>query len=565
MHLQRPVVRHDGLLNRVAHLCRFVVGGVEGINADARQNNAGLLKDVGLDPSRDAVDIVDGEGVRQLDVHGAVVLVRAVIEERHVVSAEHVLLRADDLLKLLRRFRVLALADYVVQRFDHHLDTGFDDKARDDHADVRFERNAPDEIDDCRGEHRRRQYRVEQGVGARGLERAGADLFALLFDVEPEHELNGYRHADYYERYRAVIRRFGMDDLFDRLDERRDARVEHERGDDHGAQVFDPAVAEGMLLIRLFRAELRADDRHDGGERVGEVVYRVENDGDRVRNEPDERLEPDEQQVRDYAYDARFYDRFLSVRREHGNVAAIIVHFDLPKQFLDRFPDVLHIDRRLEAGDDVPLAVDEELCEVPADIGLVAVLLVVHGRKLIQRGVFQTLPEALERLFRGQPGKQRIGCLAVDVDLFELRELGAEFHGAEGVDLLLVAGGLIGELVAGEVEYFKALIAQILIHRLKRIVMRREAASGSGVDDQQHLPAILGKADVVPHPVLYGEIIDCLHCFYLLFHYFSGYPTVHTAEHKAAVPSPPADRCTSPLFPGSPLPFPAAPGLRPSA
>ena len=235
VHLQRPVVRHDGLLDRVAHTGRFVVGGVEGINANARQYHAGLLKDVGLDPPRDAVHFVHAHGVRQLDMHGAVVLVRAVIEERHVISAEHVLLRADDLLELLRRFRVLALADYVVQRFDHHLDTGLDDKARDDHADVRFERNAPDEINYRRGEHRRRQYRVEQCVGARGLERAGADLFALLSDVEPEHELNGYRNGDYYERYRAVIRRFGMDDLFDRLDERRDARVKHERGDDHGA------------------------------------------------------------------------------------------------------------------------------------------------------------------------------------------------------------------------------------------------------------------------------------------------------------------------------------------
>ena len=57
--------------------------------------------------------------------------------------------------------------------------------------------------------------RDDHRIAGEGLERAGADLFALFSDVESKHELNGNSHGDYYERNRAVIRRFGMDDLFE--------------------------------------------------------------------------------------------------------------------------------------------------------------------------------------------------------------------------------------------------------------------------------------------------------------------------------------------------------------
>lgn len=65
----------------------------------------------------------------------------------------------------------------------------------------------------------------------------------------------------------------------------------------------------------------------------------------------------------------------------------------------DSGSDFLHVHGRLKSRDDLNLAVNEEFREVPADIGLVTVFLVVHGGKLFQRGVFQALAKALKRFF----------------------------------------------------------------------------------------------------------------------------------------------------------------------
>ena len=157
-------------------------------------------------------------------------------------------------------------------------------------------------------------------------------------------------------------------------------------------------------------------------------------------------------------------------------------------------------------------AINEELRKVPLDIRLVAELLVVHLGELFEHGVFDALSEALERLFRRKIGEQRIGGLAVDVDLFKLRELRAEFQCAERMDLVLAAGRLIGKLVAGEIEDLKALVPKLPIHCFERIVVRRKPAAGRRVDDQKHLALVFGKTDVVTFSVLYREIIDRFHC-----------------------------------------------------
>ena len=167
-------------------------------------------------------------------MHGAVVFVRSVVEQRNVICAEDGFLLADDLLQFLRDLSILPLADDIVQRFDHHLDARLDNEARNDHTDVGFQRHAPNEIDDRRGKHRSGQNRVEHGVGARGSERAGVDLLALLLHIQTEQELHDDRHGNDDERDRAVVRCFRMEDLFDRFDQRRDARIQHQRGDDHG-------------------------------------------------------------------------------------------------------------------------------------------------------------------------------------------------------------------------------------------------------------------------------------------------------------------------------------------
>ena len=88
---------------------------------------------------------------------------------------------------------------------------------------------------------------------------------------------------------------------------------------------------------------------------------------------------------------------------------------------------------RLEAFDQVALAVDQELGEVPFDLDAV-----------------------------GQGDEQRIGLRSVHVDLLEDREGRTEFELAERLDFFDRARSLAEELVAGEIEDGEAFFAVFL-------------------------------------------------------------------------------------------------------
>lgn len=80
--------------------------------------------------------------------------------------------------------------------------------------------------------------------------------------------------------------------------------------------------------------------------------------------------------------------------------------------------------------------------------------------------------------------------------------------GAVAVDVVVGAGGLVAELVAGEVEDHKAAVFIELVDALEVGVLRGVAALGGGVDHKEHLAAILGKGDAVAVSVEDGELVD---------------------------------------------------------
>ena len=93
-----------------------------------------------------------------------------------------------------------------------------------------------------------------------------------------------------------------------------------------------------------------------------------------------------------------------------------------------------------EAADDLPLPIHQELGEIPPDVAgrLEA------GAELGDGGHGGLGLEAGDGLVVGglglQLGEKGILVLAVDVDLLELVKLGFVLAGAEGVDLLVLAG-----------------------------------------------------------------------------------------------------------------------------
>lgn len=99
-----------------------------------------------------------------------------------------------------------------------------------------------------------------------------------------------------------------------------------------------------------------------------------------------------------------------------------------------------------------------------------------------------------------QPLVQRVRIVAVDVDLAEDGESDLLVQGAEVLDLLVGAGLLAAELVAGEAddcEVVGVLLLDLLVDGLEVLVLVGEAALGGGVDDQDDLALVIGQRDFV--------------------------------------------------------------------
>ena len=135
--------------------------------------------------------------------------------------------------------------------------------------------------------------------------------------------------------------------------------------------------------------------------------------------------------------------------------------------------------RRCVPLDHVAVAVDEELLEIPRDVGAVA-----------SAGLC-TLQERVEGRL----------VLAVHVDLGEHREVDIELRRHELEDLGVGAGLLRTELVAGNAEDDQVVI--VVVKRTQTCVLRREASSAGDVDDEGEL-ALVG---VERHLVTVMEVI----------------------------------------------------------
>ena len=79
---------------------------------------------------------------------------------------------------------------------------------------------------------------------------------------------------------------------------------------------------------------------------------------------------------------------------------------------------------------------------------------------------------------------------------------------AEFFNLLVAAGLLAAELVAGEAEHHQAFILILLIKGLQAIILGREAALGSGVHHQQHLALEVGEIHHLPLVAQGAIVVD---------------------------------------------------------
>ena len=141
---------------------------------------------------------------------------------------------------------------------------------------------------------------------------------------------------------------------------------------------------------------------------------------------------------------------------------------------LDRRAHLLRLILRAEPLDDLAVGADEELREVPLDA--------LH-------------PQEARRL-TGQPAEERIGGVAVHVDLGHHRKCHTVVQLAELGDLVVAAGVLVGELVAREADDGQAPVLVLGVQFLEPGELRGEPALARGVDHDQNLAAIITEIDL---------------------------------------------------------------------
>ena len=184
----------------------------------------------------------------------------------------------------------------------------------------------------------------------------------------------------------------------------------------------------------------------------------------------------------------------------------------LLQQFFNLSLDVLQFLSCFEASHDLSLLVDEELGEVPLDVGLLLVVGVRLGKHILEQGSNGVVHiPSCETLLLLEELEKGIGIVAIDLDLLEAGELCAEVQFTELVDAFVCTRSLLSELVAGEVENLETLSVILLIEFLQFVILRSESTLGCCIDYQQHLIGVLFQRDVLTFSVLDSEIVNGFH------------------------------------------------------
>lgn len=140
---------------------------------------------------------------------------------------------------------------------------------------------------------------------------------------------------------------------------------------------------------------------------------------------------------------------------------------------------------RTELGDDITLAVDEILLEVPNHVA---------GDVILRVG--------------GKPFVERMLVVALDGDLGEQVEGYVELVGAEGLDLLVGSRLLVAEVVGREGQDPKAFVLVLAVDRLQTGVRGLGESSPAGdVDDEADLTLVLGQTDLFALDALHREVV----------------------------------------------------------
>ena len=179
---------------------------------------------------------------------------------------------------------------------------------------------------ECRKQHRRGRRAVGQAVRRGRLHGGGADLLPHAAVVAVHVELGADGDKQDRHRQHAALHSLGMQDRAHGVAQQFKAHQQNDDRDDEARDILQPPVAERMLGVGLLPGQTKAQQRHDGRARVGQVVKGVRRDGDRARKRPRKQLEREEQQIDDNAHRAAKH----TVSAPHCGIRRVLIVFDEP-------------------------------------------------------------------------------------------------------------------------------------------------------------------------------------------------------------------------------------------
>ena len=258
----------------------------------------------------------------QRDHHasGAVVVHHKVVDAADNLTFHH---DVADLLHELLRWR---LAEQRREGVPCRLHARPQDEQRHDQAAPAVDLPMQEIARECRKQHRRGRRAVGQAVRRGRLHDGGADLLPHAAVVAVHVELGADGDKQDRHRQHAALHSLGMQDRAHGVAQQFKAHQQNDDRDDEARDILQPPVAERMLGVGLLPGQTKAQQRHDGRARVGQVVKGVRRDGDRARKRPRKQLEREEQQIDDNAHRSAKH----TVSAPHCGIRRVLIVFDEP-------------------------------------------------------------------------------------------------------------------------------------------------------------------------------------------------------------------------------------------
>lgn len=250
--------------NLMAHMGNFRVVRFNGIHVDGG-GTAETLLDFHFRPVNGVMETENIPVAADLRVEGYHEPAGAVVMDDQVVNTDNFRMGHDSILNTLYQFRIRRLAKKRGEGFPGGVVPGEDDKGCHGEAgeavDIDMEKpgDAHGKEDHGGGDG------VGQGICGGGLHGGGMNFSADALVVMGHVELYGDGDEKNERGQKPRFHRLGRENFFHGAF----AQLHAHQNDDHrkqkARQIFDPAVAERMIQIRLLAGKHKAEQRDNGG------------------------------------------------------------------------------------------------------------------------------------------------------------------------------------------------------------------------------------------------------------------------------------------------------------